>query len=129
MRFLLDTQMLVWLLDDNARLPAALRQALSDRANQVFFSAASVWELSIKSALGKFNVSVGTDRIAQAAEKAGLTEIPVHSATAALVEKLPLHHRDPFDRLLVVQAMANGLTLLTADPWLPRYTPLVMLID
>jgi PIN domain nuclease of toxin-antitoxin system len=129
MQFLLDTQILVWSLDNNPRLGADLREILSDAANQVFFSAASIWELSIKSALKKLAFGIGTDRIVQAAAMAGLTELPVFSTTAALVAKLPLHHRDPFDRLLVVQAMANGLTLVTTDPWLPRYTPLVMLIE
>jgi PIN domain nuclease of toxin-antitoxin system len=128
MRLLLDTHVLLWAIGNSPRLGAAARAMLEDVANEVMFSAASIWEIAIKAGLGRSDFAVRPEVIAQEARAAGFTELPVHANAAALVADLPLHHRDPFDRLLVAQAMAEPVRLYTADPSLTRYSELVALI-
>lgn len=128
MRLLLDTHILLWALDQPARLDSGTRVLLEDPANEVLFSAASIWEIAIKVRLGRADFPVRPDAIAQAARDTGFTELPVRAGAAARVADMPLHHRDPFDRLLVAQAMAEPMRLYTADPLLPPYSELVTLI-
>lgn len=125
MRLLLDTHVLLWALIAPRRLA---KQALSDienPANEVIFSAASIWEIAIKSALGRADFGVSPDEIAAAAAASGFVELPVRSAAAAHVAKLPAHHRDPFDRLLIAQSITEPALLYTADPQLQVYSELV----
>jgi PIN domain nuclease of toxin-antitoxin system len=84
----------------------------------VLVSAASIWEAAVKQSIGRLQVS---GDLVEAAEQAGFDELPIRSSHAAAVATLPLHHRDPFDRMLVAQARAEGLTLATADRTLERY--------
>lgn len=128
MRVLLDTHVLLWALGEQGRLPPTTRGLLADPDTDVFFSAASIWEIAIKAALGRVDFAVGPEEIAAAAVRDGFVELPVRSAAAALVARLPLHHRDPFDRLLVAQAVTEPARLLTADPQLPPYSDLVTLL-
>jgi PIN domain nuclease of toxin-antitoxin system len=128
MRLLLDTHILLWALDTPAQLDSGTRALLEDPANEVLFSAASIWEIAIKVRLGRADFPVRPEAIAQAARDTGFTELPVHADAAARVADLPLHHRDPFDRLLVAQAMAEPMRLYTADPLLPPYSDLVTLV-
>ena len=128
MRFLLDTNILLWALADPDRLGKGNRDLIEDPANDILFSAASIWEIAIKSALGRADFAVNPIEIASRAVQAGFEELPILSLAAAEVMHLPHHHRDPFDRLLVAQAMVNDLRLLTADPVLPQYSPLVILV-
>ena len=119
---------LLWALGDPARLDAATRAVFEDGGNEVFFSAASIWEIAIKAWLGRADFRQRPGDVAQSARETGFVELPVHSDAAARVESLPLLHRDPFDRLLVAQAMAGSLLLYTADPLLEPYSELVTLI-
>jgi PIN domain nuclease of toxin-antitoxin system len=128
MRLLLDTHVLLWTIGEPARLNAETRNLLEDTANEVLFSAASIWEIAIKAQLGRTDFAVRPEQIAWAARETGFVELPVSAAAAARVVDLPLHHRDPFDRLLVAQAMAEPMRLFTADPLLPPYSELVQLI-
>ena len=128
MRLLLDTHVLLWALNESDRLDATTRAMLEDPDNDVFFSAASIWEIAIKARLGRADFTRKASEVAQAARDTGFVELPVVSAAAARVETLTLHHRDPFDRLLVAQAMAGPLQLFTADPLLKAYSALVTLI-
>ena len=128
MRLLLDTHILLWALADDPRLDARTRGWIEDSGNDVLFSAASIWEIAIKSALHRQHFGVRPAEIADAARATGLAELPVGSTAAALVADLPLHHRDPFDRLLVAQAISETIRLVTADPLLPPYTELVTLV-
>jgi PIN domain nuclease of toxin-antitoxin system len=128
MRLLLDTHVLLWALITPARLGPALRDQLEDPANIVLFSAASIWEIAIKARLGRADFPQQPDAVSAAARRTGFTELPVHAAAAARVADLPLLHRDPFDRLLVAQAIAEPARLYTADPLLPPYSELVALI-
>lgn len=128
MRLLLDTHVLLWALAEPERLDPATRALLEDADADVLFSAASIWEIAIKARLGRADFAVRPQDIAQAARETGFEELPVRAAAAALVADLPLHHRDPFDRLLVAQAITEPVRLYTADPSLPPYSELVTLI-
>jgi PIN domain nuclease of toxin-antitoxin system len=128
MRLLLDTHLLLWALDSPQRLDEATRTLIEDTGNTVLFSAASIWEIAIKSRLGRADFAVRPDRVAQAARQTGFIELPVNSDAAARVADLPPHHRDPFDRLLVAQAMAEPARLYTADPLVAAYGDLICLI-
>lgn len=108
---LLDSHVLLWLLDDDPRLGPAARQQISSAAT-VHFSAASVWELTIKHSLGRLTLGEG---FLTALHAAGLRELPVNARHAFAVRDSQLPHKDPFDRLLVTQARTDNLTLVTAD--------------
>ncbi|HVX37967.1 MAG TPA: type II toxin-antitoxin system VapC family toxin [Gemmatimonadaceae bacterium] len=116
MRLLLDTHVLIW-WDEGAHLrPAALR-AIRE-ADQVYVSAASAWEIAMKISIGRLS----TRRvIADAIRESGFEELPVRISHAELLRDMPLHHRDPFDRLLAAQAMAEGLTIVTRDSAFDEY--------
>ena len=128
MRVLLDTHVLLWALAEEDRLDQATRALLEDPETSVFFSAASIWEIAIKARLGRVDFAVRPADIAHAARDTGFEELAIRSAAAALVAELPLHHRDPFDRILVAQAITEPLRLYTADPLLRPYSELVQLI-
>lgn len=125
MRLLLDTHIFLWAIEASPSLKAPARRAI-DSADQVYVSAASVWEIAIKSRLGK--VEADPDDILAAIDQSGFLELPVRSVHAAAVSRLALHHRDPFDRLLVAQAVTEPLRLLTADAVLSRYSDTVLLV-
>jgi PIN domain nuclease of toxin-antitoxin system len=119
---LLDTHALLWFLVDDHHLKPAARQLMADPMNEVFVSAASAWEIAIKASLGKLTVppDVATWLPAQLLTTR-LTPLPISVFHAAAVERLPAHHADPFDRLLIVQAVAEHLTIVTRDPQFQRY--------
>jgi PIN domain nuclease of toxin-antitoxin system len=125
MRLLLDTHVLLWALSNPQQLGEAARAAIEDPGNDVMFSAASIWEIAIKASLKRIDFQVSPEEIAAAAFECGFTELPVRSAAAAFTAKLPAHHRDPFDRLLIAQAITEPAALYTADAELERYTELV----
>jgi PIN domain nuclease of toxin-antitoxin system len=128
MRLLLDTHLLLWALAEPERLDTTTRAALEDPGNEVLFSAASLWEIAIKAGLGRPDFAFDPQQILQAALDTGFVELPVRSDAAVRVTGLPPHHRDPFDRLLVAQAMHEPVRLYTADPLLPPYSELVTLV-
>jgi PIN domain nuclease of toxin-antitoxin system len=124
MRLLLDTHIFYWSFYEQGRLsPKALE--LIDGAEEIFVSAASVWEISIKARLGKIQADP-LELIAHI-EASGFQELPVWSKHALLAAGLPMHHTDPFDRLLIAQAISEPLHLLTADAQLKQYSELVIL--
>ena len=127
MRLLLDTNVLIWALAEPDRLTASARALLEDEQNEVFFSAASTWEAAIKATLGRIDFRIDPANLLAFARAAGFVELPVASEIAMTVMTLPLHHRDPFDRLLVAQALAMPAVLLTADARLCAYSELVRL--
>jgi PIN domain nuclease of toxin-antitoxin system len=125
-RLLLDTHILLWALGEPDRIRSAVRAQVESGDNEVLFSAASIWEIAIKAALGRADFRVSPEAIFEEAGRSGFVELPVHSAAASKVASLPLHHRDPFDRLLVAQAMTEPAILYTADPELQVYSELVV---
>lgn len=128
MHILLDTNVLLWAAGASGRFDRATTDLLQDPSNTVMFSAASIWEIAIKTGLGRPDFQIAPDSIVKTALEAGFIELPVRSETALRVAALPHHHRDPFDRLLVAQAMAEPAVLLTTDRILTRYTDLVTLV-
>ncbi|MCY4114186.1 MAG: type II toxin-antitoxin system VapC family toxin [Chloroflexi bacterium] len=117
-RLLMDTHVLLWALGAEQMLGSDVRRALTDPRNDVFVSAATVWEIANKSALGKLRVP---DHLAGTIEAAGFSELPVTFVHAEQAGSLPKLHGDPFDRMLVAQAQVEGLTLVTADANILRY--------
>jgi PIN domain nuclease of toxin-antitoxin system len=117
-RLLLDTHPLLWWLADDPRLADPARSEIADPANDVFVSAASAWEIAIKAGIGK--LSLPHDLEEQLAASS-ISPLPILVRHALAVRDLPEHHRDPFDRLLVAQARIEDLTIVTADPCIPRY--------
>jgi PIN domain nuclease of toxin-antitoxin system len=128
-RVLVDTQLLLWSLYSHNRVPGAVAHIVSDRRNEVLFSAASTWEIAIKKALGKPDFVVDPTDVISDAAVLGLAELPVTAAAAAQVASLPAIHKDPFDRLLVAQAISEATRLYTADRLLAAYSPLVEVFD
>lgn len=128
MVLLLDTHILLWALDSPQRLPQDIVTQIESPETAVYFSAASIWEIAIKTALGKIDFHYSPEDIAQAAKDTGFVELPVSAAHGAKVAHLPLHHRDPFDRLLIAQILLMPAQLLTADSALVPYSELVRLI-
>jgi PIN domain nuclease of toxin-antitoxin system len=126
MRILLDTHIWIWALTDPSKLAPKARDALEDPDNEILFSAASVWEFAIKHGLGRADFAFSPDHMIQAAVATGFVERPVTSKTAAKAAMLPHHHRDPFDRLLVAQAMTEPAMLYTADVQLSAYSEMVV---
>jgi PIN domain nuclease of toxin-antitoxin system len=121
MKVLLDTQIALWALTDSPRLSANAREWILDAGNTLFFSAASIWEIAIKHRLARGDMPVSGDEAARLFREAGYIELPVTAAHAAATEKLPAHHADPFDRMLVAQAREEPLRLLTHDRQLLSY--------
>ncbi len=128
MRLLLDTHLLIWALDEPERLNPATRAIVEDEGNEVLFSVASIWEIAIKSASGRADFAFDPQEVLNAAIQTGFNELQIRSEAAVQVGKLPLYHRDPFDRLLIAQAMAEPVRFYTADPMLPPYSELVTLV-
>ncbi len=125
MRILLDTHVLLWVLGDRRRLAQPALAALETEENVVLFSAANIWEIAVKAALRRSDFAVQPAEIGEAALQAGFVELAVGSAAAARVAELPPFHRDPFDRLLIAQAMIEPAILYTADARLLAYSDLV----
>jgi PIN domain nuclease of toxin-antitoxin system len=121
MKFLLDTHLLLWAADQQERLSADAVGLISDPANELFFSAASLWEIAIKQGLGREDFKVDARLLRRGLLDNGYSELPVASEHAVAIDSLPSLHKDPFDRMLVAQAMIEGITLLTADSILAQY--------
>lgn len=112
MRLLLDTHVLLWALAGDRRLLASARGAVEDPANELVVSAASAWEIGIKRALGKLRAP---DELPEALSRSGMVTLPITVDHAVAAGALPRHHDDPFDRMLIAQARAEHLRLVTAD--------------
>ena len=123
MRLLLDTVAFLWLAEDDARLSAVAREAIVDPANDVFLSAASAWEIAIKHGLGRLRLQMPPDEYVPEQRLLHRIETLAIDEDATLqVGKLPDLHRDPFDRLLIAQAIVRGLTIVTPDRLIRGYT-------
>ena len=121
MKLLLDTHLLLWAAGAPRRLPAAARKLLDDPGNEPLFSAASLWEIAIKRSLGREDFRVDPRLLRRGLLENGYAELPITGEHASAVDDLPRLHKDPFDRMLIAQAMVESVTLLTADPQLARY--------
>jgi PIN domain nuclease of toxin-antitoxin system len=122
-RLLLDTHAFLWWVTDDDRLSEEAGDLIADGANDVYLSAASVWEIAIKAALGRLRLPQDVWSFTPAQlEKNAFQALPVHVSHAVAVIALPDLHRDPFDRMLVAQAVSEGLTIVSDDPHISRYS-------
>jgi len=125
MKLLIDTHVYLWWLQDSAKLSEKARGQIQD-ATEVYVSSASIWEATIKASIGKLSVDV--DQLVTEISRSGFQELPITAAHAAMVARLPDIHKDPFDRILIAQAMNEPLRFLTADGILKSYSELVELV-
>ena len=121
MKLLPDTQILIWAADSPEILPEKARELLNNLNNEIFFSAASLWEVAIKFGLNKPDFQVDPRILHQGLVSSGYQELAVRAGHAVAVNELPGLHKDPFDRLLIAQARAEGITLLTCDAGIALY--------
>lgn len=129
MTILLDTNVLVWILTAPEKLPEHVERTLADTRNKVLFSTINIWEIAIKFALNRADFRLPPLEALQAARDSGFTELPFDSVVAASVADLPPHHHgDPFDRLLLAQALSIPAHLYTTDRTLAAYSELVTLV-
>jgi PIN domain nuclease of toxin-antitoxin system len=123
-RLLLDSHAFIWAYEVPSELSLTARTAIGDAANERFVSMASLWEIAIKSSIGKLSLR---DDLARAVEHLALVPLPIRLEHVRRVQSLPLHHRDPFDRMLIAQAIEEGLTIVTRDRHVRRYDVPVLL--
>lgn len=122
MKLLLDTCTFLWIVAGSAELSGRAREAFLDEGNQAFLSAVSAWEIAVKHALGKLPMPASPDRFVPAArERHGMDSLSLDEESSLQVGRLPRIHKDPFDRMLVAQAIVHGLVILTPDPDISRY--------
>jgi PIN domain nuclease of toxin-antitoxin system len=121
MKLLLDTQLLLWAAGLSENLSAAARELLNDQQHQLLFSAASIWEIAIKHGLKRSDFRVEPMLLRRGLLDNDYSELPITSEHALAISLLPLIHKDPFDRILVAQALTAGITLVTADPLVAQY--------
>jgi PIN domain nuclease of toxin-antitoxin system len=128
MHILLDTHVLIWLLMEPGRLDLETRDVIEARPNEILFSAVSAWEIAIKTRLNRPGFTFHPDEIRQAALDTGFRELLLNSSAASHLLDLPLRHRDPFDHILIAQAISEPALFYTADTQLTAYSELVRLI-
>lgn len=122
MNLLLDTHVLLWALVDSPRLSQKAKDTICSANTTVWISAASVWEISIKHALRRGDMPIDGEQAITWSREAGYRFLPVQPEHAATVARLPAHHQDPFDRLLVAQALLEPMRLMSRDPQVLRYS-------
>jgi PIN domain nuclease of toxin-antitoxin system len=120
-KLLLDTHLLLWAAGRPDQMPAGALVLLDDPNNELLFSAASLWEVTIKRGLGRDDFQVDSRLLRRGLLDNGYSELAITSEHAIAIDLLPPIHKDPFDRILVAQSMVEGITLLTADPVVARY--------
>ncbi|MBE7730602.1 MULTISPECIES: type II toxin-antitoxin system VapC family toxin [Komagataeibacter] len=128
MRLLLDTHLLLWAAGEPEKLSADARALMENPENMLVFSAASLWEVTIKAGLGRADFQVDPHLLRRGLIENDYEELPVTSQHAVAVGQLPDVHRDPFDRILVAQATVEGLLLLTHDPFVQAYSGPIMTV-
>jgi len=121
MKLLLDTHLLLWAAGEPDRLSTGARALIDSQENELFFSAASLWEIAIKRGLGRDDFQVDARLLRRGLLDNGYSELPIGSEHAVAIDSLPSIHKDPFDRMLVAQATVEGIILLTADALVAQY--------
>ena len=119
--YLLDTHTAIWFFNGDVKLSKNARQIISDRSNPIYLSIASAWEVAIKLCIGKLDIAGKTEDFIQDAETNKITILPIKTTHLNSLESLPMIHRDPFDRLLIATALAENMTLITADENFAQY--------
>ncbi|MEW5967634.1 MAG: type II toxin-antitoxin system VapC family toxin [Pseudomonadota bacterium] len=126
MNILLDTHVALWAITDSPRLPKRAREMIESPKSSVWISAATIWEIAIKHSLGRGDMPVSSQDALRYFRESGYRFLPIEPEHAAGVEDLPTHHADPFDRILVAQALAEPMRLMTHDPMVARYSDTII---
>lgn len=121
MMILIDTHLALWAINDDPKLPGKARKLILEPKNSIYFSAASIWEISIKHRLAREDMPLSGAEAYQLFLDSGYLELPITSDHAMATERLPMFHGDPFDRILVAQSMTHPMRLLTHDSKLSAY--------
>jgi len=122
MKLLLDTHILIWLINGNKNLSQTARQVIEDESNSLHLSIASLWEITIKTSIGKLELGIPLEQITtNFSLPSGMEILPIHLPHLLILQALPFHHRDPFDRLLISQAKSESLTLVSEDNMFKQY--------
>ena len=128
MNVLLDTHVALWAITDSPKLSQKAREIIQSSKSTVWVSAASVWEIAIKYALGRGDMPVSSQEAMTYFRESGYRFLPVEAEHAAAVQDLPTHHQDPFDRMLVAQALTEPMRLITNDPLVALYSDTIIKI-
>lgn len=128
MNLLLDTHVALWAITDSPKLPPAARTLILSPKSAVWVSVASLWEIAIKHSLGRGDMPVSGQDALRYFRDSGYRLLPVDAEHALAVETLPAHHQDPFDRMLVAQALVEPMRLMTRDPQVARYSDSIIRI-
>lgn len=128
MNLLLDTHIALWAITDDAKLSLVARELIVSPDNVVWVSAASVWEIAIKRAQGRGNMPISSQQALEFFKQSGYRILPIDAKHATVVENLPAHHQDPYDRILVAQALSEPMRLITHDPKISLYSDTVILV-
>jgi PIN domain nuclease of toxin-antitoxin system len=124
-KLLLDTHLLIWAADDIKRVPPDARGLMADQENELLFSVVSIWEVAIKRGLNRPDFQVDARKLRRGLIDNGYIELPILGEHAAAIDGLPPIHKDPFDRMLIAQAIVEGITLLTNDESMAMYPGVV----
>ncbi len=128
MNLLLDTHVALWAITDDSRLPQMARELIQSPKTIVWVSAANIWEIAIKHGLGRGDMPVSSQDAVRYFQESGYRFLPVEAEHAVAVEALPAHHQDPFDRILIAQALVEPLRLMTHDPLVALYSDTIIKI-
>lgn len=121
MNLLLDTHTLIWFLEGDESLSSVARKQIENTSNTNFVSVASFWEIAIKVSLNKLVMQTSTENLKQLVFENGIEILPITAENALFVSQLPFHHKDPFDRLLIAQAINQNMLLVSKDEFMPLY--------
>jgi len=122
MNILLDTHALIWFITEDSKLPLASKKLIEDPKNSCFVSIATYWEMSIKYSLDRLNLKDSLERIFEIIEESGFELLPITSSHILTVSKLAFHHRDPFDRMIIGQAINEGMKIMSKDAQFESYS-------
>jgi PIN domain nuclease of toxin-antitoxin system len=127
MKLLLDTHAFLWYISNDPRLPQHAYDAIRDKSNEVYLSVVSVWEILVKHQIGKLPLPAPADEFIEARRSAHrIEDLSLDRQAVSHLLSLPMHHRDPFDRMLICQALNDDLTIVTTDEWFNRYAAKIL---
>jgi PIN domain nuclease of toxin-antitoxin system len=121
MKYLIDTHIVIWIIEDSPRLTETMRRALMDEDSKKYVSMASAWEVALKLGTGKIQLVGGLQAFFDILDKYGISTLPIEREYLEQIPNLPVHHKDPFDHLLIATAIAENMTLITADQNMQKY--------
>ena len=128
MKLLLDTYAFLWYISNDPRLPDYAYDAIRDKSNEVYLSVVSVWEILVKNQIGKLPLPAPADEFIESSRSAHrIEDLSLDRQAVSHLSLLPMHHRDPFDRMLICQALNHDLTIVTTDQWFNRYTAKILM--